>query len=255
MDSLRIDVASGIATVTLNRPEKLNALLLETYAGLRDFFGGLPRQRRIHAVILTGSGRGFCSGGDLRELSTLKAPGRGRFTRLQNELAGNLQKAPQVVIAAVNGPAVGGGAALALACDVRLASPEASFRFSFPGLAAADMGVSRLLPRTVGLGRASEWLLTGREVTSAEAEASGLVSRLYPREFLASQARATALRIAEGPREALAATKRLLGRPTAPAAEARLQARLMGREDFAEACRAFTEKREPRYNRGEAPPG
>jgi enoyl-CoA hydratase/carnithine racemase len=253
MSSFRVDVTNGIATVTLDRPEKLNALLLETYSGLRDFFGGLARERRIHAVVLTGAGRGFCSGGDLRELSDAKTAARRRLATLQNGLAGNLRKAPQIVIAAVNGPAVGGGAALALACDLRFASPGASFRFSFPGLAAADMGVSRLLPRTVGLGRASDWLLTGREVGAAEAEACGLVTRVLPEQILVAEARATALRIALGPREALAATKRLLDREAPPAVEARLQATLMGRPDFEEACRAFLEKREPRYNRSQAP--
>jgi enoyl-CoA hydratase/carnithine racemase len=250
MNRLRIDVANGIAMVTLDRPEKLNALLLETYRALSGFFARLPRERRIHGVVLTGAGRGFCSGGDLRELTDVKPAERRRFTTLQNGLAGNLRKAPQVVIAAVNGPAVGGGAALALACDLRLASPEATFRFSFPGLAAADMGVSRLLPRTVGLGRAYDWLLTGRDVSAGEAEAAGLVARVLPGEILVAEARATALRIAQGPREALASTKRLLDREAPSAVEARLQARLMGRPDFREACRAFAEKREPRYNRG-----
>ena len=250
MDSLLVDETSGIATVTLNRPGKLNALLPETYAALRDFFGGLPGKRAtIHAVVLTGAGRGFCSGGDLREFADVRPASRRRFAAIQNGIGTGIRNAPQPVIAAVNGPAIGGGAALALACDLRLASPDASFRFAFPGLAAADMGVSRLLPRTVGLGRATDWLLTGRPIDATEALAAGLVARLVPPEILVAEARATALRIADGPREALAVTKRLLDREASPATEAREQARLMGRPDFEEACRAFAEKRAPRYNR------
>ena len=250
METLLVDVTSGIATVTLNRPEKLNALLPETYSALRDFFAGLPARRAsVHAVVLTGAGRGFCSGGDLREFSGVKPAARRRLTRLQNEMAAGIRKAPQPVIAAVNGPAVGGGAALALACDLRFASPDASFRFAFPGLAAADMGIARLLPRTVGLGRAKDWLLTGREIGAPEALDAGLVARILPREILVAEARASALRIALGPREALAVTKRLLDREASPAVEAIEQAKLMGRPDFEEACRAFAEKREPRYNR------
>ncbi len=243
-----VDVTHGIAAVTLDRPEKLNALLPETYEELRDFFGGLRKRREIHAVTLTGAGRGFCSGGDLRAIEGTSRADHRRFAALQNAVAANIRKAPQPVIAAVNGLAVGGGAALALACDLRLASPDAVFRFAFPGLAAADMGVSRLLPRTVGLGRATEWLLIGREIDAEEALAAGLVSRLVPRELLLAEARATALRISNGPREALAVTKRLLDREVSPAVEAREQARLMGRPDFREACRAFAEKREPRFN-------
>jgi enoyl-CoA hydratase/carnithine racemase len=251
METPGVDVTSGIATVTLNRPEKLNALLPGTYVALRRFFAGLPKQRAsIHAVVLTGAGRGFCSGGDLREFAGVKPAARLRFTTLQNGIATGIRKAPQPVIAAVNGPAIGGGAALALACDLRFASPDASFRFSFPGLAAADMGVARLLPRTVGLGRAADWLLTGRPIGAEEALAAGLVARIIPRDLLVAEARAAALRIADGPREALAVTKRLLDREASPAAEAREQAKLMGRPDFEEACRAFAEKREPRYNCG-----
>src|SRR5438552_18649738 len=120
METLRIDVTNGVATVTLNRPEKLNALLPETYAALRAFFSALPRKRAtIHAVVLTGAGRGFCAGGDLRELSDVKPAARRKFTTLQNAIATGLRAAPQPVIAAVNGPAVGGGAALALACALR----------------------------------------------------------------------------------------------------------------------------------------
>lgn len=243
-----VDVTHGIAAVTLDRPEKLNALLPETYEELRDFFGGLRKRKEVHAVTLTGAGRAFCSGGDLRAIEGASRADHRRFAALQNAVAAAIRKAPQPVIAAVNGLAVGGGAALALACDLRLASPDAAFRFAFPGLAAADMGVAARLPRTVGLGRASEWLLTGREIGAGEAEAAGLVSRIIPRELLLAEARATALRISNGPREALAVTKRLLDREVSPAAEAREQARLMGRPDFREACRAFAEKREPRFN-------
>lgn len=258
MESFLVEVTNGIALVTLNRPEKLNALLPGTYEGLRNFFGGLDRERSIRAVVLTGAGRGFCSGGDLHEivgaLARSKAPAHRRFTTVQNALARNIRRAAQPVIAAVNGIAMGGGATLALACDLRIASPEAQFAFSFPGLAAADMGACHLLPRTVGLGRASEWLLTGRRIGAAEAAASGLVSRIVPQEVLVAEARATALRISDGPREALAVTKRLLDAEAdlsleeALSLEAREQAALMARPDFLEAYRAFVEKREPRFD-------
>jgi enoyl-CoA hydratase/carnithine racemase len=259
MDSFTVDVTSGIATVTLNRPDKLNALLPETYEGLRDFFGGLKKEPSIHAVVLTGSGRGFCSGGDVREMvGALAGAGPAklaRFARLQNVLAANIRSAPQPVLAAVNGVALGGGAALAVACDLRLGSPAATVTFSFPGLAAADMGVSWLLPRIVGLGRAADWLLTGREIGADEALAAGLLSRIVPGEILVAEARTTALRIADGPREALAATKRLLDSqfalpfPKALEAENKVQAALLSRPDFVEACRSFVERRSPRYNR------
>ena len=249
MDTVLVDLTSGIATVTLHRPDKLNALLPETYAALRDFFRRLPREKSIHAVVLTGAGRAFCAGGDLPSLAGAKPAACRHFTTLQNDLAQRLRKAPQPVIAALNGAAIGGGAALALACDLRIMAPNAFCRFSFPGLAAADMGVSRLLPRIVGLGRATEWLLTGRDVGAAEAVAAGLAARIVPADLLVAEARATALRISDGPREALAVTKRLLQQEASPAVEAREQARLLGRPDFQEACRAFTEKRPPRFNR------
>ena len=239
------NVTGKIARLTFNRPDKLNALSKDLLVESIDLLTQWSRDSSIGAVVVTGAGRAFCAGGDLREIASI--PPR-RFTALQNAVAANIRKAPQCVIAAVNGAAIGGGAALALACDVRLASPDAVFRFAFPGLAAADMGVARLLPRTVGLGRATEWLLTGREIPAAEALAAGLVSRLLPRELLVAEARAMALRISSGSREALAVTKRLLDREVSPAVEAREQARLMGRPDFREACRAFSERREPRFN-------
>ena len=257
MKSFLVDVTNGVASVTLHRPEKLNALLPETYEGLRDFFGALPKDRSIHAVVLTGAGRAFCAGGDLHELVRLlsgSSRAARRFTATQNALARNIRKAPQPILAAVNGLAVGGGATLALACDIRLAAPSAEFAFAFPGLSGADMGACRLLPRTVGLGRATEWLLTGRRIGAEEALGAGLVSRVLPAELLVAEARATALRISTGPREAIAVTKRLLDEEFALtlgkslALESREQATLLSSPDFLEACRAFAERREPRFN-------
>jgi enoyl-CoA hydratase/carnithine racemase len=254
-----VDQAGGIATVILGRPEKLCALLMETYRDLRAFFRHVQRGSAVRAVILSGSGRGFCSGGDMVEVVGLLArsgpAAHRRFCALQNSLAGEIRRSPLPVIAAVNGLAVGGGASLSLACDLRLASPGARFVFSYPGLSAGDMGTSWLLPRLVGLGRATDWLLTGRPIGAREALAAGLVFRIVTGKNLLGEARAEARRFCQAPRESLALTKRLLGESAGASflealrREAREQARLMARPDFREAAAAFAEKRSPRFSR------
>jgi enoyl-CoA hydratase/carnithine racemase len=254
-----LEVSGAVATVTLNRPDRLNALLFETYAALRGYFAGLKKNSAIRAVVLTGAGRGFCSGGDVRDvigpLVGMKPKQVREFVTLTCDVVASIRKAPQPVIAALNGIAFGGGAVIALACDLRYAAPEAKIAFSFRGLSGADMGACWLLPRIVGLGRATDWLINGAAVSAEEALAAGLVTRVIPAEALVADARTTAQRIASAPREAMSVTKRMLDREstmtfdTALRAEARAQSALMLKEDFREAYRAFMEKREPRFNR------
>jgi enoyl-CoA hydratase/carnithine racemase len=257
-DPFLLDVSGGVATVTLNRPERLNALVFDAYAALRDYFASLRKDKAVRAVVLTGAGRGFCSGGDVRDvigpLTTMKPKQVRDFVRMTCDVVANIRKAPQPVIAALNGVAFGGGSVIAIACDLRVAAPEAKIAFSFRGLSGADMGACWLLPRLVGLGRATDWLLTGATVSADEALAAGLVTRVVPAEALLGEARAVARRIADAPREATAVTKRMLDRESsltfdqAIRAEAEVQSKLMRTEDFREAYRAFMEKREPRFH-------
>lgn len=254
-----LDELGGIATVTLNRPERLNALTLEAYAELRDWFRRLRRRKDVRAVILRGAGRGFCSGGDVYDvIGPLVKGGPGAlrdFNRMTCDLILHMRRAPQPVVAAVNGVAAGGGAALALGCDVRIASPEAKFIFLFPrvGLSGADMGAAYLLPRVVGLGRAMEWLLLGEPVGAEQALAGGLVTRVVPSGALAAETRAVALRLAHGPEIGTPVTKEMIYRELpmsleqALRAEAAAQTRCMGHRDFREAYEAFVQKREPNF--------
>jgi enoyl-CoA hydratase/carnithine racemase len=258
-EPLLLDISGAVATVTLNRPERLNALLFETYAALRKYFTGLQKDRSVNAVVLTGAGRGFCTGGDVRDvigpLVKMKPKQVREFVKLTCDVVATIRKAPQPVIAALNGIAFGGGAVIALACDLRYAAPEAKIAFSFRGLSGADMGACWLLPRIVGLGRAADWLLNGATVSAEDALAAGLVTRVTPAEELVAEAQAAAQRIAAAPRGATAVTKRMLERESAMTfsaalrAEAGAQSALMLTEDFREAYRAFMEKREPRFNR------
>lgn len=255
MTSFRIGISDGVATVTLNRPDRLNALLNETYDGLRRWTARLPRARDVRAVVLTGAGSGFCSGGDLEDvvarLARWPKAKVARWNRSACALVANLRKAPQPVVAAVNGVAAGGGAALALAADIRLASPAARFLFPFPrlGLSGADMGITWLLPRIVGHGRAAHWLLAGESVPAREALEAGLVTRLVPARRLAREAGELARKLARGPAGATAATKHMLDREAAmslPAAlrlEADVESRLMTRPEFRRAVRALAPRR------------
>jgi enoyl-CoA hydratase/carnithine racemase len=254
-----LEVSGAVATVTLNRPERLNALVFDAYAALRDYFAALATNPSVRAVVLTGAGRGFCSGGDVRDvigpLTTMGSREIRDFVQMTCDVVGNIRKAPQPVIAALNGMAFGGGAVIALACDLRYAAPEAKVAFSFRGLSGADMGACWLLPRLVGLGRATDWLLSGATVSAEEALAAGLVTRVVAADRLVSEAADAARRIAEAPREATAVTKRMLEREStmtfdeALRAEAEAQSALMMTDDFREAHRAFMEKREPRFHR------
>jgi enoyl-CoA hydratase/carnithine racemase len=255
----RFEVEEGVATVTFDRPERLNALTFEVYADLRDLLAELPHRDDVRVLVITGEGRGFCSGGDVRDiigaLQDLGTKELLEFTRMTGSVVQRMREAPFPIIAAVNGVAAGAGAVIALAADLRLAARSARFAFLFTsvGLAGADMGSAYLLPRLVGLGRATELLLLGEEVDADRASAIGLVARVTDDGELANEAMTLARRLAEGPAIAFAATKLLLAREQdtdlagSLELEAMTQALLMTSEDHREFYRAFTEGRDPRW--------
>ena len=245
---------AGIATITLDRPDRLNALTFEVYAELRDLFEALARHEPVKAVIITGEGRGFCSGGDvdaiIGELLKREMPELLAFTRMTGALIRNIRALPKPVIAAINGVAAGAGAVIALASDFRIAVPDASLAFLFTkvGLAGADMGAAYLLPRVIGLARATELLMLGERVSAADALQIGLVNSVVAPETLMDEARALAGRLAAGPSFALGMTKTLLNQEldvdfaSAIETEAQGQAICMQTPSFREAYRAFKER-------------
>lgn len=253
------EVVDGVATVTFDRPDKLNALTFDVYADLRDLLGELEHRDDVAVVVLAGRGKGFCSGGDVEEiigeLLEMDSKGLLEFTRMTGAVVERMRRLPMPIIAAVNGVAAGAGAVIALAADIRLLSESASFHFLFTkvGLAGADMGSAYLLPRVVGLGRATELLLLGDKVDPADAVAMGLASRVVPDERLSAETSELARRLADGPRLAYGATKILLSREldmdlgSSIELEAVTQALLMTTEDHAEFYRAFTGKRDPEW--------
>jgi enoyl-CoA hydratase/carnithine racemase len=254
------DVAEGVATVTLDRPERLNALTLDVYADLRDLLAEVEHRDDVHVLVITGAGKGFCSGGDVDDIiGDLLERGDNRtvleFTRMTGAVVQRLRELPMPVIAGVNGTAAGAGAVIALASDFRLLAASASFRFLFAkvGLAGADMGCAYLLPRLVGLGRATEILMLGEKVGAEEALRIGLATRVVDDVELPAAVDALARRLADGPTFAYAATKSLLTKeldmslPAAIELEAWTQALLMRSEDHAEFYRAFTEGRDPQW--------
>ena len=253
--SFRYVEDSGIATITLDRADRLNALTFEVYAELRDLFEALVAHEPVKAVIITGEGRGFCSGGDvdaiIGELLKREMPELLAFTRMTGALIRNIRALPKPVIAAINGVATGAGAVIALASDFRIAVPHASLAFLFTkvGLAGADMGAAYLLPRVVGLARATELLMLGERVSAAEALQIGLVNRVVAPETLMADARALAGRLAAGPSFALGMTKTLLNQEldadfaSAIEAEAQGQAICMQTPSFREAYEAFKSRR------------
>jgi enoyl-CoA hydratase/carnithine racemase len=255
----RFDAADGVATVTLDRPGKLNALTFEAYADLRDLLAELPHRGDARVLVLRGTGRAFCSGGDVHEIigATLRMS-HGElleFTRMTGEVIRGMRECPVPIIAAVHGMAAGAGAVIALAADFRVATPAARFAFLFTkvGLAGADMGAAYLLPRLVGLGRATRLLMLGDTIDAAEAERIGLISELVADGELGAAVGALARRLATGPARAYAQTKALLTREqdmslsAAIELEAATQALLMTGEDYAEFHAAFSERREPRW--------
>jgi enoyl-CoA hydratase/carnithine racemase len=254
-----IDRSTRVARITLDRPERLNALTFEVYAELRDLFARLDTEPGVGAVVLTGSGRAFCSGGDVEDiigaLFSRDAEGLRAFTRMTCDLILNIRRCRRPVIAALNGTVAGAGAVIAAACDIRIASETAKIAFLFVrvGLSGADMGASWLLPRIVGHGRVTEILMTGDFVDARRALEIGLYNAVVPVERVLDEATTLAARLARGPAEALAVTKRALDAEWALDLEAALtheavvQAELMERPDFREAYEAFRTKREPKF--------
>jgi len=255
----REEVAGGVATVTLDRPDKLNALTFEVYAELRDWFAGVGARADVRAIVLTGAGRGFCSGGDVHEiigkLFEKDMAGLLEFTRMTGALVENIRRCPKPVVAAVNGVAAGAGAVIAAACDLRVLSDAASFAFLFVkvGLSGADMGAAWLLPRLVGFGRAAELLLTGEKIDATEAHRIGLANRVVPTERVLAEAHAIAEKLARGPAFGVAMTKEMMNAEAdltlgdAIEAEAQAQAICMQHPDFREFYEAFVAKRPPRF--------
>jgi enoyl-CoA hydratase/carnithine racemase len=251
--------SKGIATITLNRPERLNALTFDVYRELTDFFADLRTETSIRVTVITGAGRAFCSGGDVHdiigELFNRDMEGLLEFTRMTCELVHNIRAAPQPIIASLNGTTAGAGACIALASDIRIASEEAKIAFLFVkvGLSGADMGAAYLLPRVIGLAKATELLYMGEFISAVEAERVGLYNRVVSIDQLASTTREFAERLAEGPAFALAKTKEMLNRElfssldTALEAEALAQAICMQHPDYREAYEAFVEKRKPKF--------
>jgi enoyl-CoA hydratase/carnithine racemase len=257
--SFLYEARAGVATITLNRPERLNALTFEVYRELADTFVALRQEQSVRAVVITGAGRAFCSGGDVHdiigELFERDMQGLLEFTRMTCELVRNIRSLPKPVIASLNGTTAGAGACIALAADIRLASPAAKIAFLFVrvGLSGADMGAAYLLPRVVGLARAAELLYTGDFIDATEAERIGLYNRVVPAAELEGATRSWAARLASGPAFALAMTKEMLNREmevsldTALEWEAQAQATCMQHPDYREAYEAFVEKREPKF--------
>jgi enoyl-CoA hydratase/carnithine racemase len=253
----RWDCADGVATVTLDRPERKNPLTFASYAELRDLFGQLKYATDVHAVVLTGAGGNFCSGGDVHEiigpLVRLPAPELLMFTRMTGDLVKAMRGCPQPIVAAVDGVCAGAGAIAAMASDLRLgtARSRTAFLFNRVGLAGCDMGACAILPRLIGQGRASELLYTGRAMSGAEGERWGFYNRLVEPEALAAEAAALARELVAGPSFANGITKTMLHHEWAMTleqaieAEAQAQALCMLTQDFRRAYEAFAARRKP----------
>ena len=259
--SFLYEVRDHVGWITLNRPERLNALTFEVYRELTDVFAALRSETEVRAVVITGAGRAFCSGGDVHdiigELFKRDMQGLLEFTRMTCELVRNIRALPKPVIASLNGTTAGAGACIALASDIRIASPSAKIAFLFVrvGLSGADMGAAYLLPRIVGLAKATEMLYTGDFLSAEEAEKIGLYNRVVAAEELAGATRELATRLAKGPAFALMMTKEMLNREmdvgldTALEWEAQAQATCMQHPDYREAYEAFVEKRQPEFKK------
>ena len=252
-------VEGKVATITLNRPERKNPLTFESYAELRDLFGQLRYATDVHAVVVTGAGGNFCSGGDVHEiigpLVKLKAPELLMFTRMTGDLVKAMRACPQPIVAAIDGICAGAGAIVAMASDLRFgtARSKTAFLFNRVGLAGCDMGACAMLPRIVGQGRASELLYTGRSLGGEEGERWGFFNRLCAPDDVLAQAQAMARDLAEGPTFANGITKTMLHQEWAMTieqaieAEAQAQAICMLTEDFTRAYQAFVAKGKPRF--------
>ncbi len=253
------DADGKVATITLDRPDKKNPLTFDGYAELRDLFRDLVYASDVKAVVITGAGGNFCSGGDVHEiigpLTTMTMPGLLAFTRMTGDLVKAMRACPQPIVAAVDGICAGAGAMVALATDFRLGTPAAKTAFLFVrvGLAGCDMGACTLLPRMIGQGRAAELLYTGRVMTADEGASWGFFNRLVAAPALAADAHALARALADGPTFAHGMTKKLLHQEwamdldAAIEAEAEAQAICMQTQDFRRAYDAFVKKDKPKF--------
>jgi enoyl-CoA hydratase/carnithine racemase len=251
---------NGVATITLNRPDRKNPLTFESYAELRDFFRALPYRADIKALIFTGAGGNFCSGGDVHEiigpLTRMDMRELLVFTRMTGDLVKAIRACPQPMISAVDGVCVGAGAIIAMASDLRIATPEAktAFLFTRVGLAGCDMGACAILPRIIGQGRASDLLFSGRSMSAQEGFDWGFYNRLVAQDALMTEALEMAGRLASGPTFAHMMTKTMLSQEwnmsvdAAIESEAQAQAICMQTEDFKIAYRAFVEKQKPVFS-------
>jgi enoyl-CoA hydratase/carnithine racemase len=256
-EGMKFAVDGGIATLTLDRPDRLNSLTFEIYRRLVDLFRELEHDDAVKVVVITGEGRGFCSGGDVHdiigELVRYGAAEMAGFARMTGDVIRNMRRLRKPILAAINGTAAGAGAVIALASDLRIASRKAKIAFLFTkvGLTGADMGAAYLLPRAVGLAKASELLMLGDKIDAEEAHRIGLFNEVVEHEELMARAMEIARRLAAGPSFSIGMTKELLNNAmsidldTALDAEARAQTICMMGEDFKEFHRAFSEKREP----------
>lgn len=258
-EHFRFSKNDGVATVTLDRPEKLNALTFESYADLRDLLAELPHHQDVRVLVIRGEGRGFCGGGDVHEIigELIKMEPRDlmRFTKMTGDVIRAMRECPIPIIVAVQGIAAGAGAVVALAADFRVVSASGRFAFLFTkvGLSGGDMGAAYLLPRVVGLGRATELLMLGDTIDAATADRYGLVSKMVADDELDVEVTALARTLAAGPTLAYAQTKSLLTRElemsmtAAVELDAMTQALLMTTRDHAEFHAAFTERRPPQW--------
>jgi enoyl-CoA hydratase/carnithine racemase len=254
---VRFAVEGKVATLTLDRPDKKNPLTFESYAEIVNLFRAAAKDKAVKAIVVTGSGGNFCSGGDVFEiiepLTKMPAAELLDFTRMTGEVVKSMRAAPQPIVAAVDGVCAGAGAIIAMASDIRIGTPAArvAFLFNRVGLAGCDMGACAILPRIVGQGRAAELLFTGRSMAGEEAERMGFFNRLVAPDAVLAEATRLAQGFADGPTFANAMTKRMLEMEwamsveTAVEAEAVAQALCMETEDFARAFRAFAAKQKP----------
>ncbi|TFV57098.1 enoyl-CoA hydratase family protein [Mycobacterium sp. PS03-16] len=255
----KFELEDGVATVTLNRPEKMNPLTFESYADLRDLLGQLPHMEGARVLVIKGEGKGFCGGGDVNEIigELIKMDARDLmgFTKMTGDAIRAMRECPLPIISAVQGIAAGAGSVVALASDFRICTPKAKFAFLFTkvGLSGGDMGAAYLLPRAIGYTRATELLMLGDTIDAATAQSYGLVSKLVEPEDLDNEVAALAQRLATGPYLAYSQTKSLITReldmPIASAMEldAMTQALLMTTKDHAEFHRAFNAKETPQW--------
>jgi enoyl-CoA hydratase/carnithine racemase len=257
--AFRTSADGRVATITLDRPSRKNPLTFDSYAELRDLFRELPYASDIRAIVLTGAGEDFCSGGDVFEiiepLTRMAVPELLAFTRMTGDLVKAMRACPQPIVAAVDGVAAGAGAILAMASDMRIATPRArtAFLFTRVGLAGCDMGACAILPRLIGQGRAAELLLTGRAMDAAEGERWGFYNAIVEPGALLAEAEQRAAALAAGPTFAHAMTKTMLQQEWSVSVEqaiemeAQAQALCMGTQDFRRAFEAFAAKRKPGF--------